>query len=144
MQVGLDDVEFPFFVDKERFISLLSKHNKIRMSQQGLGEEIICRCNEYAMDIVKPAQWKKAKQMTWLKKNPIPSIVTDGLELIKTSLEQITTFSRALIDNSKAPGASMQAMHKNWSNYMPWLRFYPALTHSRVMPLFFSDTPLNI
>jgi hypothetical protein len=135
MRIGLDDVKFPFFVDKEPFISL-PKHNKIKMSQQVLGEEIVRRCNEYALDIVKPAQWKKEKQMTWLKKNPIPSIASDDLEFVKMELERVTAFAREITENAKAHGASMKAMRKNWSNYMPWLRFYLALAHSRVMPLF--------
>jgi hypothetical protein len=58
MQIGLDDSDFPFFVDKEQIVSL-PKHTKIKINQQVLGEEIIRRCKEYALDIVKPAQWKK-------------------------------------------------------------------------------------
>jgi hypothetical protein len=113
-------LNFLFFVDNAPSVSL-PKHTKISINQQVLGEAIISCCNEYALDIVKPAQWKKEKQMTWLKKNPIPSIATDDLEFIKMSLEEITIFVKQLVDNAKAHRASMIAMCKNWSNYMPWL-----------------------
>jgi hypothetical protein len=121
MQIGLEDLNFPFSVDEEPFVSL-PRHTNIRINQQVLGEEIVCRCNKYDMDIVKPAQWKKEKQITRLKKNPIPSNATDDLEFIKTSLEQITMFAKQLVDNVKAHGVSMIAMCKNWSNYMSWLQ----------------------
>jgi hypothetical protein len=142
MRIGLDDSKFPFFVDREPFISL-PKQNKIRINQQVLGEEIVRRCNEYVLDTVKPAQWKKDKQMTWLKKNPIPSIATADLEFIKTSLQQLTKFAEQLVDNAKVNAA--HPMRKNWTSILPWLRFYLALVHPKVRPLFLlCHTPKSI
>jgi hypothetical protein len=42
--------------------------------------------------------------MSWLKKNPVPSIATDDLEFVRTSLEQLTKFAQQLVDNHKTQG----------------------------------------
>jgi hypothetical protein len=86
--------------------------------------------------MVKPAQWKKDKCMTWLRSNPVPSIATDDLKFIKTSLEQLTKFAQQLVDNHKAHGMAKAALRKNWTSILPWLRFYLALVDPQVRPLF--------
>jgi hypothetical protein len=81
-----------------------TNESKIKLNQQGF---------EYVHDLVKPAQWKKERQMTWLKKNPIPSIATDDLAFIKSSLEQLTKFAQHLVDNHKTHGLANAALRKN-------------------------------
>jgi hypothetical protein len=74
--------------------------------------------------------------MAWLEKNRIPSIATDDLSFVKSSLEELTKFAQRLVDNHKVHGLANAGFCKNWSSILPWLWFYLTLVDLKVRPLF--------
>jgi hypothetical protein len=95
--------------------------------------------------MVKLAQWKKEKEMAWLKKYLIPSIVTDDLEFIKTGLKQLTNFvsswwiitrrrmglPKQLVDNHKMHGIDNTVLRKNWTSILAFCPMALVLPGSR-------------